>query len=162
MKVFIVSPTDAALVPVEEWKNAADPKAARLIAIKYDNGAILYISKERSKKEMPWPDAMEYTEKFTSPEIDLPFRAPTRREALDMADAKDLGIMEALELVGGDALDSGGYWTSERVSHWLAARCNTDYAWIYYGSNGYIYNDLFYSGFTVVPVALYTPSESEG
>ena len=161
MKVFIVNPSNASLVPVEDWKRVEDPKAANLVAISYDNGNILYISKNRSKKEMPWPDAMKYAEGFKSPEVSLSFRAPTRRESLDMADAKDLGIMDALELIGGNALDSGGYWTCERISHWLAARCNVDSAWFYLGYNGYIDHGNFYRGFTVVPVALYTPSESE-
>ena len=161
MKVFIVNPSNAGLVPVEDWKKVEDPKAANLVAIAYDNGNILYISKKRSKEEMPWPDAMKYAEGFKTPEVSLSFRAPTRRESLDMADAKDLGIMEALELIGGNALDFGGYWTCERISHWLAARCDADSAWSSYGSSGGINLDHFCIGLTVVPVALYTPSESE-
>lgn len=159
MKVFIVNPSNAGLVPVEDWKKVEDPKAANLVAIAYESGNILFISKNRSKEEMPWPDAMKYAEGFKTPEVSLSFRAPTRRESLDMADAKDLGIMEALELIGGDALDLGGYWTCERISHWLAARYSADSAWLYYGSNGYIGSSYFYSGFTVVPVALYTLAE---
>lgn len=161
MKVFIVNPSNAGLVPVEDWKKVEDPKAANLVAIAYESGNILFISKNRSKEEMPWPDAMKYAEGFKTPEVSLSFRAPTRRESLDMADAKDLGIMEALELIGGDALDLGGYWTCERISHWLAARYNADYAWYYNGNYGSIYYYNFCLGFTVVPVALYTPSESE-
>ena len=161
MKVFIVNPSNASLVPVEDWKKVEDPKAANLVAISYDNGNILYISKNRSKEEMPWPDAMKYAEGFKSPEVSLSFRAPTRRESLDMADAKDLGIMDALELIGGNALDSGGYWTCERISHWLAARFDAAGARYYYGDGGDIGSGYFYVGLTVVPVALYTPSESE-
>lgn len=161
LRISIVNPANGALVAVDEWAKEKDPKAARLIAISYDNGNVLYISKNRSEEEMEWPEAMEYAEGFTVPEINIPFRAPTRREALDMADAKDCGIMEALELVGGNALDWGGYWTCEKVSNWLAARYITAYAWFYNGYGGYILSSIFYSGFTVVPVALYSPSVYE-
>lgn len=161
MKVYIVNPADAGLIPIQEWEKVEDPKTANLVAIAYDNGNILYISKSHSEKEMPWPDAMKYAEGFKTPEVSLPFRAPSRREALDLADAKDCGIMEALELIGGDALESGGYWTCEKVSHWLAARYGADNAWNYSGYRGNIGNNDFYDGLPVVPVALYTPSDSE-
>lgn len=161
LRISIVNPANGALVAVDEWAKEKYPKAARLIAISYDNGNVLYISKNRSEEDMGWPQAMEYAEGFKVPEINIPFRAPTRREALDMADAKDCGIMEALELIGGNALDSGGYWTCEKVSNWLAARFYTAHAWYYYGGNGYIYSGNFYNGFTVVPVALYSPSVYE-
>lgn len=161
LRISIVNPANGALVAVDEWAKEKNPKAARLIAISYDNGNVLYISKNGSEEDMEWPKAMEYAEGFKVPEINIPFRAPTRREALDMADAKDCGIMEALELVGGNALNSGGYWTCEKVSNWLAARYNTAGAWIYYGSGGYISYYYFCNGFTVVPVALYTPSVYE-
>ena len=162
LKISIVNPANGALVAVDEWAKEKNPQAAHLIAISYDNGNVLYISKERSEEDMEWPEAMEYAKGFAVPEINIPFRAPTRREALDMADAKDCGIMEALELIGGNALDSGGYWTCEKVSNWLAARYNAANAWFYYGYYGdintYYY---FYNGLTVVPVALYSPSVYE-
>lgn len=161
IKIFVVNPTDAKLVPVDEWAKVKNPKAAHLIALAYDNGNVLYISKRKAEKDMPWPEAMEYAKAFKSPELSIPFRAPTRREALDMTDAKDCGIMEALELVGGNALSPDWYWTCEPVSHWLAARCNTDSAWYYNGSLGGIYISIFYDGYSVVPVALYSPSVYE-
>ena len=161
LRISIVNPANGALVAVDEWAKEKNPKAARLIAISYDNGNVLYISKNGSKEDMEWPQAMEYAEGFKVPEINIPFRAPTRREALDMADAKDCGIMEALELVGGNALDSGGYWTCEKVSNWLAARYNAAYAWNCYGYYGLINTGSFYNSFTVVPVALYSPSVYE-
>ena len=159
IKIFVVNPTDAKLVPVDEWAKVENPKAARLIAIAYENGNVLYISKSKAEKDMPWPEAMEYAKAFKSPELAIPFRAPTRREALDMTDAKDYGIMEALELVGGNALSPDWYWTCEPVSHWLAARFNTDIAWFYIGSDGRVNYHYFYVGYTVVPVALYTLAE---
>lgn len=161
LRISIVNPANGALVAVDEWAKEKNPKAARLIAISYDNGNVLYISKDRSEEEMEWPKAMEYAEGFTVPEINIPFRAPSRREALDMADAKDCGIMEALELVGGNALDWGGYWTCEKVSNWLAARYSSASAWNYIGDYGYIGFGNFYYGLTVVPVALYSPSVYE-
>lgn len=161
MKVYIVNPSTHKLTTVEEWAKEKDPKAARLVAIAYENGNVLYISKNKAEKDMEWPEAMKYAEAFTTPEINIPFRAPSRREALDMTDAKDLGIMEALDLIGGNALSPDWYWTNERISHWLAARYDADLAWSYYGGGGYIDDDLFYFAFAVVPVALYTPSVYE-
>lgn len=161
LKISIVNPANGALVAVDEWAKEENPKAARLIAISYDNGNVLYISKERSEEDMEWPKAMEYAKGFTVPEIIIPFRAPTRREALDMVDAKDCGIMEALELVGGNALDSGGSWTCEKVSDWLAARYSTANAWYYLGGTGGISHNFLYLGLRVVPVALYSPSVYE-
>ena len=161
LRISIVNPANGALVAVDEWAKEKNPKAARLIAISYDNGNVLYISKNRSEEEMEWLKAMEYAEGFTVPEINIPFRAPTRREALDMTDAKDCGIMEALELVGGNALDSGGYWTCEKVSNWLATRYYAAGAWYYNGSYGSIGSGYFSYGLTVVPVALYSPSVYE-
>ena len=161
MKVYIVNPSTHKLTTVEEWAKEKDPKAARLVAIAYENGNVLYISKNKAEKDMEWPEAMKYAEAFTTPEINIPFRAPSRREALDMTDAKDLGIMEALDLIGGNALSPDWYWTNERISHWLAARYYADNAWFYYGNNGYISYSYFYNAFTVVPVALYSPSVYE-
>ena len=161
MKVYIVHPSTHKLTTVEEWAKEKDPKAARLVAIAYENGNVLYISKNKAEKDMEWPEAMKYAEEFTTPEINIPFRAPSRREALDMTDAKDLGIMEALDLIGGNALSPDWYWTNERISHWLADRCNADIAWSYTGIYGNIYNDTFYNALTVVPVALYSPSVYE-
>lgn len=161
MKVYIVNPSTHKLTTVEEWAKEKDPKAARLVAIAYENGNVLYISKNKAEKDMEWPEAMKYAEAFTTPEINIPFRAPSRREALDMTDAKDLGIMEALDLIGGNALSPDWYWTNERISHWLAARCNADNAWLYGGYGGYIRGNDFYDALTVVPVALYSPSVYE-
>lgn len=161
MKVYIVNPSTHKLTTVEEWAKEKDPKAARLVAIAYENGNVLYISKNKAEKDMEWPEAMKYAEAFTTPEINIPFRAPSRREALDMIDAKDLGIMEALDLIGGNALSPDWYWTNERISHWLAARYNADSAWLYLGGLGIIYYNYFYFAFSVVPVALYSPSVYE-
>ena len=161
MKVYIVNSSTHKLTTVEEWAKEKDPKAARLVAIAYENGNVLYISKNKAEKDMEWPEAMKYAEAFTTPEINIPFRAPSRREALDMTDAKDLGIMEALDLIGGNALSPDWYWTNERISHWLAARCNADHAWYYFGLGGYIISSHFYYALTVVPVALYSPSVYE-
>lgn len=158
-KVFIVDPNGGLLVSREEWAKAQDPKAAKYVALKYDNGDTLVISKNHSEKEMDWPTAMKWAESFK--EDGVAFRAPTRKEAIDMADAKDYGIMEALELIGGNALESGWYWTCEKVSAWLAARYSGAYAWFYYGGSGYILSYHFYISFTVVPVALYPAEHSE-
>lgn len=161
MKVYIVNPSTHKLTTVEEWAKEKDPKAARLVAIAYENGNVLYISKNKAEKDMAWPEAMKYAEAFTTPEINIPFRAPSRREALDMTDAKDLGIMEALDLIGGNALSPDWYWTNEKISHWLAARYDADNAWFYNGDNGRISSGSFCNAFTVVPVALYSPSVYE-
>ena len=88
----------------------------------------------------------------------LTFRAPTRKEHIDMYDARFLADLdEAIKLTGGNfATGQGAHWTSERDTD---PRYNTNNAWYAYGSAGsFNYYSMYYSCLAL-PVVLYSANE---
>ena len=159
MKTYIVNPDNGQLVSIEDWRKESDPTRAQLLALELDNGHALLVS----KSYLPGKYTFEETKKACAafnPGIQgfdvFTFRAPTRKECIDLYDARFLaGLDEAVELTGGNFAhnpDGNWFWTSEKDAD---PRYSTYYAWVFYGHSGNAYNHHFCYGHQALPVALY-------
>ena len=135
MEIYVINPDNNKPVPVEEWKKESDPTRAEFVAISV-TGGILVIKKKR----LPGNYTFEEAEKACAdldPLCGSPLRSPTRKECIDIYDARFQGLDEALDLVGGDPI-RGLFWTCERDPD---PRYNVDDAWFFGGTSGYLSND---------------------
>jgi len=151
MKAYIVNPDTNQLISIESWAKDADPTRAEHLAVKLENG-VTYILPKKSLGRFDWEAANRMAEEYHPAGFQgLKFRLPTRKEFIDLYDARFLGgLDEAIQLVGGDIMGPHWYWTSERDA-------NPNYtsdAWVFYGDNGYASYGYFYYGSQAVPVAL--------
>lgn len=131
MEIYVINPDNNKPVSVEEWKKESNPTRAEFVAISV-TGGILVIKKKR----LPGNYTFEEAEKACAdlePFCGLPLRSPTRKECIDIYDARFLGLDEAIELVGGDPIKGGWIWTCERDAD---PRYDVYYAWIFSGTYG--------------------------
>ena len=148
MEIYVINPDNNKPVSVEEWKKESDPTRAEFVAISI-TGGILVIKKKR----LPGSYTFEGAEKACAdlePFCGAAFRSPTRKECLDIYDARFQCLDEAIELVGGHPIKSGWIWTCERDAD---PRCNVKYAWVFSGYNGYLTS---YSVTTTIQVGAVT------
>ena len=117
MKTYIVNPDNNKLVPIEDWRKDPDPKRAQLLAIETDDDHLLLLSKSYLPcGEVDWEEAQKACAEF-KPMEGITFRCPTRKECIDLYDARFQGLDEALELTDGNFAhnpDGNWYWTAER------------------------------------------------
>ena len=133
MEIYVINPDNNKPVSVEEWKKESDPTRAEFVAISV-TGGILVIKKKR----LPGSYTFEEAEKACAdlgPFCGAAFRSPTRKECLDIYDARFQGLDEAIELVGGYPIKSGWIWTCERDAD---PRCSVNHAWLFLGNSGYL------------------------
>lgn len=134
MDIYVINPDNNNPVLVEEWKKENNPTRAEFVAIRVEGG-ILILKKNR----LPGSYTFEEAERACaglSPIGDASFRCPTRKECIDIYDARFQGLDEALELVGGDPI-RGLFWTCERDAD---PRYNVNNAWFFSGTYGYLSN----------------------
>ena len=151
MKAYIVNPDTNQLVSIESWAKDADPTRAEHLAVKLENG-VTYILPKKSLGRFDWEAANRMAEEYHPAGFQgLKFRLPTRKEFIDLYDARFLGgLDEAIQLVDGDIMGPHWYWTSERDA-------NPNYAssaWFFYGLYGFANAYYFCIGSQAVPVAL--------
>lgn len=130
MDIYVINPDNNNPVSVEEWKKESDPTRAEFVAISV-TGGILVIKKKR----LPGNYTFEEAEKACAdldPFCGAAFRSPTRKECIDIYDARFQGLDEALDLVGGDPI-RGPFWTCERDTD---PGYNVIGAWIFGGTYG--------------------------
>ena len=154
MKIYIINPDNGKPVTIEDWRKDADPKRAQLLAIETDEDHLLLMRKSYLPGEHTFEEAQKACAGFITPEFgstNITFRCPTRKECIDIYDARFQGLDEAIELTGGDYAKRGRWhWTSERDSDPKYA----NRAWFSNGSNGCLnYNNVFNS-YLALPVAL--------
>lgn len=113
------------LFSIDEWMQRAHPETARTVVLVTDSGML-----EIAKKDLPGLFNFEDAQKAAA-EYSEGFRCPTRREAIEMYDARFRGLDEAFKKIGGKPAISVG-WTSE---------ADPDPEYNSYGA-------FFYSGFT--------------
>lgn len=94
------------LFSIDEWMQRAHPETARTVVLVTDSGML-----EIAKKDLPGLFNFEDAQKAAA-EYSEGFRCPTRREAIEMYDARFRGLDEAFEKIGGKPAISVG-WTSE-------------------------------------------------
>lgn len=159
MKTYIINPDTQKPVPVEEWAKDTDPTRAELLLVDTGEKRILMRKAFLPCGEVKFDKAQEECAAYKPfPESPFTFRAPTRKETLDLYDARFLGgLDEAVRLTGGDFGKSGRwYWTCEKD-----ADPDCDYgAWYSLGSVGCLDGSYLYSTYRALPVALLTTSEA--
>jgi hypothetical protein len=155
MKTYIINPDNNKPVSIEDWSKDKDPKRAQLLAIETEDGHLLVMSKSYLPGRHYFEEAQQMCKNFAPKGFDgITFRAPTRKETIDMYDARFQGLDEAIKLTGGDfACSENGnwYWTCERDTD---PRCYASSAWYSGGTNGYLGSYGMYLSIQAVPVAL--------
>ena len=143
MKTYIINPDNNKPVSIEDWRKDKNPIRAQLLAVETDDGHLLVLSKSYLPGLHEFDEAQRAAADF-KPLEGVTFRCPTRKECIDLYDARFQGLDEAVKLTGGDfcnRTDGNWFWTAERDADPRYAT----YAWIFYGyggtlNNGYVYN----------------------
>lgn len=141
METFVINPDTHKPVSVAEWKKDANPKRAELLLLKTE-GYSLIIAKNCFDGYFTFEEAQKKAADFKPEGLEsLTFRCPTRKECIDLYDARFVGgLDDALKLVGGDEM-SGTIWTSDvDVDPWFARRYLANAAWPFnqnYGTLNY-------------------------
>lgn len=155
MKIYIINPDNGKRVTIEEWRKDSNPTRARILAIDTDEGHTILMGKEYLPDRYTFEEAQKACAEFITPELGnsgLTFRCPTRKECIDIYDARFQGLDEAVELTGGNFAKVDRYhWTCERDTD---PRCYANYAWCSNGGNGCADGNYMYGAFSALPVAL--------
>ena len=155
MKVYIINPDNSKPVSIEEWRKDSNPTRARILAIDTDEGHTILMSKEYLPDRYTFEEAQKACAEFITPELGnsgVVFRCPTRKECIDIYDARFQGLDEAVELTGGNFAKAGRYhWTCERDTD---PRCNGYFAWFSSGYYGFAYSYYMCNAYSALPVAL--------
>ena len=133
MEIYVINPDNNKPVSVEEWKKESDPTRAEFVAISV-TGGILVIKKKRLRGSYTFEEAEKACADL-EPFCGAAFRSPTRKECLDIYDARFQGLDEAIELVGGYPIKRGWIWTCERDAD---PRYTVKGAWLFNGYGGYL------------------------
>ena len=159
MKTYIINPDTQKPVSIEEWAKDADPTRAQLLLVDTGEKRILVRKAFLPEGEVDFNRAQELCAAYHPfPESPFTFRAPTRKECIDLYDARFLGgLDEAVRLTGGDYGRKGKWsWTCERDADPAFAYS----AWYSNGSNGGLYSGVLCYSNLALPVALLTTSEA--
>lgn len=164
MKTYIINPDNFQPVTIEDWRKDENPTRAELILIEREGlpGILMsksYIMDDGKVKRFDFEGAQKACADFHPKGAEgISFRAPTRKEHVDMYDARFLADLdEAIKLTGGNfATGIGAHWTSERDTD---PRYSAYYAWCAGGHNGYFYYDYMYGSCLALPVVLYSANE---
>ena len=159
MKTYVINPDTQKPVSLEEWAKDADPTRAQLLLVDTGEKRILVRKAFLPEGEVDFDRAQELCAAYRPfPESPFTFCAPTRKECIDLYDARFLGgLDEAVRLTGGDYGRKGKwFWTCERDEDPAFAGS----AWYSNGSYGYLSNNFLYNTSLALPVALLTTSEA--
>lgn len=150
MKTYIINPDNNKPVSIEDWSKDADPTRARLLAIETDDGHLLVMSKSYLPGGYTFNEAQKACADFRALE-GLTFRCPTRKECIDLYDARFQGLDAATELTDGNFANRDFYhWTSEKDAN----PNHAGNAWCSFGYYGYMGYYNLYSTHLALPVAL--------
>ena len=153
MKTYIINPDNNKPVTIDEWRKESDPTRAQLLAIETDDAHLLVMSKSYLPGEFTFEEAQKACAAFitASTPNGINFRCPTRKECIDIYDARFQGLDEAIKLTGGDYAKRGRYhWTGDRDADPNYA----SNAWYSSGSGGILGSNDLFSSYLAVPVAL--------
>ena len=150
LKIFIINPDTIRPVTIDEWRKDDIPSRAQLLAIETEDGRLIIMRKSYLPGEYTFEDAQKACALF-KPIENVTFRCPTRKECIDLYDARFQGLDEAIELTGGDyAKRSRDQWTVD---------LDTDpnyagYAWCCSDGIGYLDSLKMCTLFLALPVAI--------
>ena len=139
MKTYIINPDNNKPVPIEDWRKDENPTRAQLLAVETDDGHLLVLSKSYLPGLHEFDEAQKTAAEF-KPLEGVTFRCPTRKECIDLYDARFQGLDEAVKLTGGDfcnRTDGNWFWTAERDADPRYAYS----AWYFSGNCGYLNNN---------------------
>ena len=159
MKTYVINPDTQKPVSLEEWAKDVDPTRAQLLLVDTGEKRILVRKAFLPEGEVDFDRAQELCAAYRPfPESPFTFRAPTRKECIDLYDARFLGgLDEAVRLTGGDYGRKGKwFWTCERDADPAFAHV----AWFSNGVNGFLSVGSLYFTSLALPVALLTTSEA--
>ena len=159
MKTYVINPDTQKPVSLEEWAKDADPTRAQLLLVDTGEKRILVRKAFLPEGEVDFNRAQELCAAYRPfPESPFTFRAPTRKECIDLYDARFLsGLDEAVRLTGGDYGRKGKwFWTCERD----ADPAYSESAWFSSGYLGFLGSHGLYNASLALPVALLTTSEA--
>lgn len=155
MNIHIINPDNGKPVTIDEWRKDKNPTRARIIVIDTDEGHTILMNKEYLPGKYNWEEAQKACGNFLPAELQstgVIFRCPTRKECIDLYDARFQGLDEAIALIGGNfAQTDRAHWTCERDAN---PRCGADSAWCLHGDLGCAVNYVLYGTFSALPVAL--------
>ena len=177
-RIFIVEPMTGNLLTAEEWKNKAeDVKTAFEIVIIPGDGSQAFLITKKTICEAPWKKAREAAQQFTVSNngevVHKGFDLPTRKQWIDIREARACGLDQVLELIGGDSLlrdlrRGEWFWTSEvwvpagtTAENYEKEKENAGGAWCSYGSFGFCYSGNMCNSNLALPLLLYNFRESE-
>ncbi|MBQ3812870.1 MAG: hypothetical protein II841_04820 [Bacteroidales bacterium] len=173
-RIFIVEPETGKLWTAEEWKNRAEKKAKFIVIVPGDGSKPFAIA-NHDIGGYPWKKAKEMVGAMSDTLNNEPFAEwdlPTRKQWIDIREARSCGLDQVLEMTGGEALlknfrRGDWFWTSEV---WVRAGTSAeDYekekenaisAWCSYGNLGYANNGSMYSSLLALPLLLYNFREA--
>lgn len=114
MKIYIINPDNNKPITIKDWRKDENPKRAKLLAIETEDGRLLIMSKSYLPGEHSFEDAQKACAAF-KPIKSVTFRSPTRKECIDIYDARFQGLDDAIKLTGGDYGKTGrNHWTGDR------------------------------------------------
>lgn len=177
-RIFIVEPMTGNLLTAEEWKNKAeDVKTAFEIVIVPGDGSQAFLITKKTICEAPWKKAREAAQQFTVSNngevVHKGFDLPTRKQWIDIREARACGLDQVLELIGGDELlrylrRGEWFWTSEvwvpagtTAENYEKEKEGASNAWSSSGYTGFCSNYIMYSSYLALPLLLYNFRESE-
>lgn len=134
MKTYIINPDNNKPVPIEDWRKDENPTRAQLLAVETNDGHLLVLSKSYLPGLHEFDEAQKAAADF-KPLEGVTFRCPTRKECIDLYDARFQGLDEAVKLTGGDfcnRTDGNWFWTAE----WDADPRYATNAWNFFGNSG--------------------------
>lgn len=134
-KIYIENPADQTLVAVDDWKKVENPQSAQFVIIMTSETTGIRIHKNQLAGRFNFNEAQEAAVGLKDSD-GQGFRCPTRRECLDIYDARFQGLDEALELIGGDRLDNNCIWTCEEDPE---PEYSSNNAFFFDGNNGELY-----------------------
>lgn len=163
--IYIVNPLTGKLETPKSWARSENPQSAELVVLKRtgEQGG-LFISKnllkdENGVLEVNFNDAVKLASEYkpttvypVDRTVEGAFRLPTRRECLDVYDARFQGLDDALRLIGGDPLTD--YWilTGDEVP---APEYNFSNAFVFHGNYGNVYITNKYNTYAVRPFSAF-------
>ena len=154
MKTYIINPDNNKPVPIEDWRKDENPTRAQLLAVETDDGHLLVLSKSYLPGLHEFDEAQKAAAEF-KPLEGVTFRCPTRKECIDLYDARFQGLDEAVKLTGGDFCNRTGgnwFWTAERDAD---PRFTASTAWYFGGGSGTLGSGTYvYSAYRCQAVTL--------
>lgn len=157
MKTYVINPDTQKPVSLEEWAKDADPTRAELLLVDTGEKRML-VRKSFFPGEHNFKDAQEIAAAYKPfPESPFAFRGPTRKESLDLYDARFVGgLGKAVKLTGGNFCcdpDDNCFWTCEMD---VDPRYSATNGWLFYGNYGYLTNYNVFSAIRAQAVTLLT------